>query len=89
MICDRFVVATIIGWTSPSNTCSDKAGSHSNVYKMPKAGHSRHTSFFSFERISTVTILRVIKPSLDSVSAAGAVKSTGRAAVGGGVLTLL
>ena len=76
-------------WSSPRNTTSDEAGSDRNFNDPSDTRHAFNSLLSSFFGFATVPILRMGRASLDSVSAAGAVKSTGRAAVGGGVLTLL
>ncbi len=81
-----------LGWlpeAPPGNACADEAGIDGEINKAPQAGHTFDSSLSGFEGLAPVPKLRVSRASLDSFFSTSAVKSTGRAAVGGGVLALL
>ncbi len=60
------------------NTCPDEAGIESEIDKTADTRHAFNSSLSSVNCLATVPILRMGRASLDSVSAAGAVKPADR-----------
>jgi hypothetical protein len=73
--------------STPRNARSDEAGIDGEIDKASDACHALDSSLSGLECLATMSVLWMIGTSLDRLWVSGSVKSTGRAAVGGGVLT--